>query len=1053
MSDENEKLIIIENLEKKGIKLNNKAYNLNLYLKFKNIIFELESFDDNVIKKYANSFSLDSLQRLDKYFKMSDDIDGAFEDFKKLFEEIFSIEEGDSFVDFIITLQKRPIKFHLIEKNENKNNITYDSLSNQMKSIIDNNELILGIDFGTTYSCASVMLDKNIIVIQNSLGLRTTPSFVLFLNKNKICVGELAKLQPSYEKNIIYNIKRLIGKSINDKEIKTLNNNLSFILEKDNNYDLLKIKVEENTYYPDQIAAMILKKIINDTEYYLFKILKKSTKIKNAIITTPAYFNNNQRKAILNAANIINLKVKRIINEPTAASLAYLYDNLMNIEKTILVLDLGGGTFDITLLYLRQNQNSSYCDIKCTGGDPNFGGEDFDDILMKKCLQKIKCPISDKKLIHNIRLKRACENAKIKLSSVNKTNIFIEEYLPSNNIDFSITREEFEEYCSDLFKKFQKIIEDFLKDNNVDKSKISEVIPIGGSNLIPKIKEIIGRIFNNSKIKDNLDPKEIVSIGASVQGGILSKLEHLKNYDLLDITNYSLGVELVGERMSKVIKRYTPTPIQKEKKYVNAYDYPESIDVKVYEGENENIKNNLYLGEFKITNLPRLKKGQIKLKIIFTIDKNSILKVTAVEEQNKKNSKNKVFNLEKNNENNEIQIINPIGLMLIINDLRNTENSMEYIEDILYSDKIKDLILDEENKISELKKNENINKQKIKEKKKIIIEKFRCFINEKLLKLYKPNENAEEDEEADNNAIEQKLILSYIKYYFKIISDYFKNYEEDNEFRQFILDKNNLGDILIEIQYFNPSLLPEIIEEFSDDKQLFQKCIKSLILNLYGKLYQTSLSKEFQKLDKKSLSILKRKIKNTLSLFGKLNPIPIEFLKIKEYLEGLKLKIKAKIFILNKNFFSRFIPKNKIQLNNLIEQYSNSVDYDVNILNELKRLKNLFYSKKTNITKEEMFLKDFQNRKKDDDYLFIVFNEYPALEDEKKEVYLANDYSTFIGLSKQEKLNFLNDAKMKYEKFLDLIKKDEENNNLLQQVYEKIIMLINEIKDQINLKE
>ena len=217
MSDENEKLIINENLEKKGIKLNNKAYNLNLYLKFKNIIFELESFDDNVIKKYANSFSLDSLQRLDKYFKMSDDIDGAFEDFKKLFEEIFSIEEGDSFVDFIITFQKRPIKFHLIEKNENKNNITYDSLSNQMKSIIDNNELILGIDFGTTYSCASVMLDKNIIVIQNSLGLRTTPSFVLFLNKNKICVGELAKLQPSYEKNIIYNIKRLIGKSINDK--------------------------------------------------------------------------------------------------------------------------------------------------------------------------------------------------------------------------------------------------------------------------------------------------------------------------------------------------------------------------------------------------------------------------------------------------------------------------------------------------------------------------------------------------------------------------------------------------------------------------------------------------------------------------------------------------------------------------------------------------------------------------------------------------------------------------------------------------------------------
>ena len=579
-----------------------------------------------------------------------------------------------------------------------------------MKSIINNNELIIGIDLGTTYSCASVMLDNNIIVIQNSLGLRTTPSYVLFLENNKICVGELAKLQPSYEKNIIYNTKRLIGKSLNDKEIKSIQKNLLFKLEKDNEFNLMKIKVKDNYYYPDQISAMILNKIIMDSEYYLSKLLEKEIKIKNAIITAPAYFNNNQRKAILNAANIINLKVKRIINEPTAASLAFLYKNLNNVEKTVIVLDFGGGTFDITLLYLRQSENSSYCDIKCTGGDPNFGGEDFDDILMKKCVQSINQSISDKNLSHNIRLKRACENAKIKLSSNNITNIFIEEYLPSVNIEFLITKEEFEEYCSELFIKFRKIIEDFLNDNKVNKNTISEVIPIGGSTLIPKIKEIIKNIFNNSEIKTNLDPKEVVAIGASIQGGILSKLQNLENYNLLDITNYSLGIELVGEEMSKVIKRYTPIPITDEKEYVNAYDYPQSIQIKVYEGEDINVKNNLYLGEFTISNLPRKKKHQIKIRIIFHIDKNSILNVTAIEKENKTNSKES-FNLEKNN---EIIIKEPKGLKTIMDKLKQVENSMEYIEDKLYIDTIKDSIIEAEDIINKSNKNQrNRRKKKI----------------------------------------------------------------------------------------------------------------------------------------------------------------------------------------------------------------------------------------------------------------------------------------------------------------------------------------------------
>ena len=304
--------------------------------------------------------------------------------------------------------------------------------------------------------------------------------------------------------------------------------------------------------------------------------------------------------------------------------------------------------------------------------------------------------------------------------------------------------------------------------------------------------------------------------------------------------------------------------------------------------------------------------------------------------------------------------------------------------------------------------------------------------------------------EKEEREIEQKLILSYIKFYFKKISNYFKNYEEDNELRQIILDQNNLGFILTEIQYFDPNLLPEIIEDFTDDKQIFQKCIISLILNLYGKLTQKSMSKEFQKSDKRYLFNLEREIHNALSLFKKLNPIPLEVEYMKRYLNGIKLKIEAKKFILNINFFSRFFPKNKSKLNNLIEIYSNSVDYDVNILNELKRLKNLFYSNRTNITKEEKFLKEFQNHKKDYDYLFTIFNEYPIMENENISVYIDQDYTNFIELNDQQKVNFLNESKIKYELTLTIIK-EKQGNMILGEVYEKIIILINIIKDQIKI--
>ena len=250
----------------------------------------------------------------------------------------------------------------------------------------------------------------------------------------------------------------------------------------------------------------------------------------------------------------------------------------------------------------------------------------------------------------------------------------------------------------------------------MNKTKIDEVIPIGGSSLIPKIKNILQNIFTHSKINTSLDPKEVVAIGVAIQGGIFSKVDSLSNYNLLDITNYSVGVELVGERMSKIIKKYTPIPIELKHSYFNAYDYMTEIPVKVYEGENDDIKKNLYLGKFLIKNLPRKKAGEIHIEIKFNIDENSILNAKAIEEENRNNFSEKKFDLKKNN---EIEVENPKGLMKIINALRKKENSLEYVDIKLYIETIKDSIIETERKIFKLKENEELNKELIKEKYKL----------------------------------------------------------------------------------------------------------------------------------------------------------------------------------------------------------------------------------------------------------------------------------------------------------------------------------------------
>ena len=372
--------------------------NIKTYIQRDYLVLEFESDSG----KYTRNYSLEQLHNLDNYFKQFEELEEVLNDLRDLFKDPHSIEQNEEYFRIIITYRKRQIIFELNKVIENVN-LSYDFLSDKMKDIINKNEIILGIDLGTTYSCAAVMIDNNIVMIRNSLGSTTTPSYISFMARNEVYVGELAKLLPSTEKNIIFNTKRLLGKTLEDEDIKEIMKKLPFRLKKDKNFNLLLIELNfddtsknvislntEEYFYPEQMSALILKKIVKDSEFYLSNKIGRDIKINRAVITVPAYFNQKQRESTLNSANIIGLKVETLINEPTAASLAYAYQSLKNEDKQIIVIDFGGGTLDITLLRYKRDKEGIYCDVKFTYGNTKFGGEDFDNILIEKCKEKIK---------------------------------------------------------------------------------------------------------------------------------------------------------------------------------------------------------------------------------------------------------------------------------------------------------------------------------------------------------------------------------------------------------------------------------------------------------------------------------------------------------------------------------------------------------------------------------------------------------------------------------------------------------------------------------------
>jgi len=484
---------------------------------------------------------------------------------------------------------------------------------------------VVGIDLGTTNSVVAAIEGGQPSVIINAEGLRTTPSIVAYTKKQELLVGQIAKRQAVINpENTFFSVKRFIGSK--EREISDEAKKLPYTVDKDQN-DNIKIKCPalNKAFSPEEISAQVLRKLINDATSYL------GQEVTQAVITVPAYFNDSQRQATMDAGKIAGIEVLRIINEPTAASLAYGLDKKQN--ETILVFDLGGGTFDVSILEV----GDGIFEVLATAGDTSLGGDDFDNVLVKWLIQDFK----DKEgidLSTDIqalqRLTEAAEKAKIELSTVDKTTIqllFITaDKTGPKHIEKELTREVFEKLCENLINRCRIPVEKALTDARLEKSDINEVVLVGGSTRIPAIQNLVESL-TNKKPNQSVNPDEVVAIGAAIQAGILAG--EIKDVLLLDVTPLSLGVETLGGIMTKIIARNTTIPVKKSEMFSTAVDNQTNVEIHILQGERELVAGNKSLGNFRLDGIPQADRGVPQIEVTFDIDVDGILSVKAREKE------------------------------------------------------------------------------------------------------------------------------------------------------------------------------------------------------------------------------------------------------------------------------------------------------------------------------------------------------------------------------------------------------------------------------------